>query len=172
MRMVSMATRDEVLGVLAGRYEEANRQDRGRILDELVALTGHYRKHAARVLRGGKPTVRTGPRPGRRLYDDPDRQALIVVWEAADRICGKRLKELLPTLLDAMGRHGHLDLSETVRQRLLAMSAATMDRALADTRATAGGNRRGYRNQRRRSYSLITGRAAYPERFTLIPTRS
>ena len=142
MRMVSMVTRDEVLTVLAGRYEGANRQDRGRILDELVALTGHHRKHAARVLRGGTPTARTGPRPGRRLYDDAARQALIVVWEAADRIYGKRLKQLLPTLLDAMGRHGHLDLDGTVQDRLLAMSAATMDRALADTRATAGRNRR------------------------------
>ena len=64
MRMVSMATRDEVLAVLAGRYGGANRQDRGRILDELVALTGHHRKHAARVLRGGTPTARTGPRLG------------------------------------------------------------------------------------------------------------
>ncbi len=142
MRMISMVTRDEVLAVLAGRYEGASRQDRGRILDELVALTGHHRKHAARVVRGGTPTARTGPRPGRRLYDDAARQALIVVWEAADRICGKRLKQLLPTLLDAMGRHGHLDLDGTVQDRLLAMSAATMDRALADTRATAGRNRR------------------------------
>ena len=142
MRMVSMATRDEVLAVLVGRYGSASRQDRGRILDELVVLTGHHRKHAARVLRSGSPNRRTGPRPGRRLYDDAVRKALVVVWEAADRICGKRLKELLPTLLDAMGRHGHLDLDETVQQRLLAMSAATIDRALADTRATAGRNRR------------------------------
>ena len=36
MRMISMVTRDEVLAVLAGRYEGASRQDRGRILDELV----------------------------------------------------------------------------------------------------------------------------------------
>ena len=65
-----------------------------------------------------------------------------MVWEAADRICGKRLKELLPTLLDAMGRHGHLDLIGAVQGCLLAMSAATMDRALADTRSAAGRNRR------------------------------
>ena len=32
-----------------------------------------------------------------------------------------------------MGRHGHLDLNETVQQRLLAMNAARMDRALVDT---------------------------------------
>ena len=46
MRMVSMATRDEVMAALAGRYGEANRQNRGRILGELVAQTGDYRKRA------------------------------------------------------------------------------------------------------------------------------
>ena len=65
---------------------QLNRQDRGRILDELVALIGHHRKHAARVLRGGTPTMRTGPRPGRRIYDDAARQALMVVWETADEL--------------------------------------------------------------------------------------
>ena len=29
---------------------------------------------------------------GRRIYDEAVRQALIVVWETSDRICGKRLK--------------------------------------------------------------------------------
>ena len=78
MKAASMATRDEVLAVLAGRYEGANRRDRGRILDELVALTGHHRKHAARVLRGRMPTARNGLRPSRRLYGDAARQALII----------------------------------------------------------------------------------------------
>ena len=30
------------------------------------------------------------------------RQALIVVWEASDRICSKRLRPLLPILVEAM----------------------------------------------------------------------
>jgi hypothetical protein len=33
---------------------------------------------------------------------------LIVVWEASDRICGKRLRPLVPILLEAMERHGHI----------------------------------------------------------------
>ena len=37
---------------------------------------------------------RIGPRPARRVYDDAVREALIVLWEASDRICGKRLKPL------------------------------------------------------------------------------
>ena len=142
MRRVSMATRDEILTVLVERYAAAARGDRGRILDEMVAITGHHRKHAARMLRGGTPKTRTGPRPGRRTYDDAVRQALVLAWEAADRICGKRLKALLPVLLDAMDRHGHLAIDTPIRQSLLTMSAATIDRALAETRIAAGRGRR------------------------------
>ena len=40
------------------------------------------------------------------------REALIVLWEAADRICGKRLKATLPRLISAMEGHGHLPRSE------------------------------------------------------------
>jgi hypothetical protein len=36
------------------------------------------------------------------------REALIVVWEASDRICGKRLQSLMPILVEAMERHRHL----------------------------------------------------------------
>ena len=36
---------------------------------------------------------------GRRIYDEAVREALIVVWEASDRICGKRLKAVLPSLI-------------------------------------------------------------------------
>ena len=33
-----------------------------------------------------------------------------MVWEASDRTCGKRLKALMPTFVEAMERHGHLKL--------------------------------------------------------------
>jgi hypothetical protein len=66
------------------------------------------------------------------------RQALIVVWEASDRICSKRLRPLLPILVEAVERHGHLQLVPEVRSRLLAMIAATIDRALCEIRRQAG----------------------------------
>jgi hypothetical protein len=61
-------------------------------------------------------------------------QALIVLWEAADRIGGKRLKAVLPSLVAAWERHGHLALDATVRQRVRAVSAATIDRLLVSVR--------------------------------------
>lgn len=51
-----------------------------------------------------------------------------LLWEASGRVCGKRLKALLPILLEAMERHGHFDLAPEIRGKLLAMSAATVDR--------------------------------------------
>ena len=84
MRRISMAARDELVAAIAGRYAQGDRADRGRILDEFTAVTGFHRKHAMRLLRAGQVTLRCGPRPGRRLYDEAVREALIVVWEASD----------------------------------------------------------------------------------------
>jgi hypothetical protein len=133
-----MAARDELVAAVADRYARGDRGERGRILDEFAAVTGYHRKHAMRLLRSGQVNRRQGPRPGRRIYDEAVREALIVVWEASDRICGKRLRPLLPILVEAMERHGHVQLAPEVRARLLAMSAATIDRALRDVRRQAG----------------------------------
>ena len=134
-----MTARDELVTAIAGRYEQADRAERSRILDEFAAVTGFHRKHAMRLLRSGQPERRSGPRPGRRVYNDAVREALIVVWEASDRICGKRLRPLVPVLIEAMERHGHLRLTPEVRVSLLAMSAATIDRGLRDVRRHARG---------------------------------
>ena len=133
-----MAARDELVAAIAGRYAQGDRSERSRILDEFTAVTGFHRKHAMRLLRTGQVSRRSGPRLGRRVYDDAVREALIVVWEASDRICGKRLRPLLPILIEAMEQHGHLQLVPEVRTRLLAISAATIDRALRDIRQQAG----------------------------------
>jgi len=133
-----MAARDELVAAIAGRYAQGDRSERSRVLDEFTAVTGFHRKHAMRLLRAGQVSRRSGPRLGRRVYDEAVREVLIVVWEASDRICGKRLRPLLPILVEAMERHGHLQLVPEVRTRLMTMSAATIDRALRDIRQQAG----------------------------------
>ena len=44
-----------------------------------------------------------------------------------DRICAKRLKALLPVLIESMERHGHLRLDPVVKSAVLDVSAATID---------------------------------------------
>jgi hypothetical protein len=142
MGQIGMATRDELVVALAGRYAASGRKERGRILDEFAAVSGLHRKHAMRLLRAGRRGCRSGPRPARRLYNDAVREALVVTWEASDRVCGKRLRPLVPILIEAMERHGHLQLAPEVRAGLLAMSAATIDRALHEAREPGGGRKR------------------------------
>jgi hypothetical protein len=127
-------TRRELIVALRGRYAEAYRKSKRTILDEFVEVSGYHRKHAIRLL-GSKSRIRKKePQRAGRLYGEAVLQALILLWEAADRICGKRLKALLPVLIEAMERHGHLQLDAEVRSRLLTVSAATIDRLLSGVR--------------------------------------
>ncbi len=135
-----MTTRKELVEALRVRYRAAAVADKVKILDEFVALTGYHRKHAIRTLR--EKAFSKEARARNRLYDEAVRQALRVLWEAADRVCGKRLKALIPMLVDAMERHGHLDLDPAVKTKVLQVSAATIDRVLADARAHIDGKRR------------------------------
>lgn len=136
-----MTTRKELIEAVRARYRDASTSERTRILDEFVAVTGYHRKHAIRVL--GLGDLQKRPPPARnRLYDEAVRQALIILWEAGDRVCGKRLKALIPVLIEAMERHGHLDLDAVIKAKLLQVSAATIDRALGDTRSRIDGQRK------------------------------
>lgn len=139
-----MASRRELTAAVAMRYQKSTRNQKESILDEFTEVTGFHRKHAIRVLNGasGKEAAGGSRETRSRIYDEAVREALIVVWEAADRICGKRLKQIIAVLVAAMQRHGHMKLEAEVQRRLLAMSAATMDRLLREVRKVSQGSGR------------------------------
>ena len=132
---IDIRVKRELVRAVAERYRVATRRGKRRILDQFVAVTGYHRKHSIRLL-NTTAELAPPPRPRRfRIYDEAVNEALVVLWEASDRICGKRLKALLPTLVPALERHGHLQLDDTVREKILSASAATIDRLLTNTRA-------------------------------------
>lgn len=141
-RKLSKESRRELLAALRIRYRGASRAAKALMLDEVMELAGCHRKHAIRLLAGHTQSLATPAVMRPCLYDEAVRQALVVLWEAADRICGKRLKAILPSLVKAMEEHGHRALDATVRQRLLTVSAATSDRMLAPMRGQAHGRKR------------------------------
>jgi hypothetical protein len=142
---ISMGARREVLSAVAERYRSAGRPEKGRILDALCRTTGWHRKHAVRALRrrGLQETAKTRDlRERKRRYGVTIKDALTALWEASDRVCGKRLVAMIPTLLPALEQHGRLELSEGEQAKLLAVSAATIDRMLGDVKIAAAGGRR------------------------------
>ena len=90
-----MATRRELIEALAERYHAGARAEKKLILDEFIKVTGFHRKHAIRSLKRTKQqSSELAPRST--IYGEAVRNALTILWEATDRICGKRLKEAIP----------------------------------------------------------------------------
>jgi hypothetical protein len=105
---MSLNSKRELLSAIAPRYQAASKKQKQQILDEFVAATGYHRRYAIPLLKhyqaaSGKdkssdlldPARSTrGRRP---VYTDEVKRALIICWEAACRICSKRLVPFLPT---------------------------------------------------------------------------
>jgi hypothetical protein len=64
MSQISMAARDELVAAIAGWYFQADKTERGRILDEFTAITGFHRNQAMRLLRADQPKRRCAPHLG------------------------------------------------------------------------------------------------------------
>ena len=139
---MEMLAKVELVGIVRERYRDANKKDKSRILDELVLVTGHHRKHVARLLT--EPILAIASKTisvGRKIYQDAVRDVVVTLWESSDRLCGKRLKIVLPDLLKSMEGHGHLNLDSTVKSLVLRVSAATIDRLLRPFREHATGRK-------------------------------
>jgi len=121
------------------RYQGRGREGRSRLIDELCELCGYERKHAIKVLNGKLPVVGGKARRGgpRRQYGEEERSILKDIWLAAEQPCGKRLKAVVPLWLPYYeARQG--DLEKAVRERVLRLSAATIDRLLQPCRVAQG----------------------------------
>lgn len=143
-----MTSRAEITSRYAKAYKAASKKDRGRLLDEVVAVTGWSRDNARRRL----TAAADGPSPGkghqvavvsrRRRANKYSYDALKVlqrVWAVSGGQCGKYLAESMLLLLDSLESHGELvdgtdRYAPAVREELLAMSAATIDRYLKGAR--------------------------------------
>ena len=111
------------------RYRRAKKPEKGKILDEFCATTGLHRKAVIRLLSSDSwPVVARRGRP--RRYGPEVVGPLRLVWEMSDRMCGKLLVAVMADLIAALERHGELRLSFEVREKLLGMSASTIDRLL------------------------------------------
>lgn len=127
---VRQRSKHELAAALQERYLKAGRVQKGRILDEFVAATGYHRKWAIRVLGHGPPPARRG-RGGRpRRYSPVVVGALREAAEASGWLCGKRLAPFLSELVPALEAEGVLRVEPAVKQALVRMSAATVDRRL------------------------------------------
>ena len=113
------------------RYQRADRAGRGRLLDEVTAITGFHRKYAIALL-SREPVGRTKP-PGRptRVTEEA-RDALVKIWRAANYPWSVRFVAMLPAWMPYACVHFALD-KQTVGL-ILGLSARSIDRILRSHR--------------------------------------
>lgn len=134
---MTRASLREYAAVQRARYLAATRADKGRLLDEVVAVTGLHRKAAIRLLRRAPRTPTARPRAGRpRVYGPGVAQACAVLWQATGCIGPHRLHPFVPELLDRLVREGELALAPELDKLVRHLSPATLGRLLAPARAT------------------------------------
>ena len=147
--MLTMRQKKAVTKELKDRYQRASKKEKTMLLNELIQLTRYNRSYAARALRikevlgymniGAKRVrlVRDNrkiKRKKKKIYDEGVLVALKEIWKIGDYICSKRLAPYLSEIIPVLEKWGEIKLDTKVREKLLTISAATIDRLLADTR--------------------------------------
>jgi transposase InsO family protein len=133
---LTLAERRAITEAAATRYQLASKRGKSRILDELCANTGWHRNHARRALKAAlQPTIVTARCPRPVTYGDDVIAALTVCWTVLGMPAGKRLAPMLGELAAVLRHFGELSLDADTAVLLASMSAATIDRRLADERA-------------------------------------
>jgi hypothetical protein len=142
-----MSERRLLVKVESERYRKARKKEKGRILDDLIALSGYNRWYAVGLLRGHGKAIQVGRRLrlvgdlGRstkrrrpRIYDGVVLEWLKKIWTILDFVCGKRLAAIIPEVVPVLERHHEIALDAATRQKLFSISPATIDRLLAPER--------------------------------------
>jgi hypothetical protein len=121
--------RRKYLSRMKKRYQPANRPEQGQLLTEMEQVTELHRKSLIRLL--NSPLSRQPRRRERgRVYDAEVDDALRVIAESFDHICAERLTPNLGWMAEQLARHGELELSDRLSQKLGQISVSSVGRVL------------------------------------------
>jgi hypothetical protein len=131
MRM-SLKSKKELIKKVKERYLKANKQVKGKILDELEVNTEMNRKYLINRLSpkidldyvnpiNKKKRERYGPEVIAKLKD---------IWELFDYPCGQNLAPMLAEHIETLERFKEMNFSLEIKKKLLTISSSTIDRRL------------------------------------------
>ncbi len=136
-----MSTKDEMniderykyLRVMKKRYSKADRKEKARLLNEMVAVTKLHRKSLVR--RMNSKLERT-PRSCERseVYGPDVDDALRVIDESFDYICAERLTPNLIWMSKHLATHGEMEVTPLLLAQLEQISISTVGRRLSRIR--------------------------------------
>ena len=126
---MSLSERRKYLRVIKKRYLKASKFGRGRLLDEMEAITGLHRKSLIRLMSGSLERKPRHKRRGRTYGPEVD-DALRVISESFDHICAERLQPNVVWMATHLARHGEIKVSQLLLDQLSRISVSTVRRTL------------------------------------------
>jgi len=137
---MSNRAKKEYLNQIKIRYLQANKKEKNKILDEFCEICDYNRKYAIRILNRknlDKPKQKRTGRP--RAYNNPVIiHFLKILLRMTNLICSKRLKEAIPLWIVPYEKSFCVKLSPANREKLLNISASTIDRLIGKERRKLG----------------------------------
>jgi IS30 family transposase len=121
--------RRKYLRLIRNRYLKESKLGRGRLLDEMEAITGMHRKSLIRLMSGSLERKRRRKQRGRTYGPEVD-DALRIISESFDHICAERLQPNLVWMATHLARHGEIKVSPLLLDQLSKISLSTVRRIL------------------------------------------
>jgi len=133
---MSKQSREDYYKTVVKRYRDSDKKTKSHVLDEFCEVCGYNRKYAIRKLNTIKRKNRR-KRLGRPIhYKDPILlDVLYDLWVKQNLPCSKRLKASVPLWLPFYKKRF---LSDDIKEQLLTMSPATIDRLMVQKRNKIG----------------------------------
>ncbi len=130
---MTIEERYKYLRMMKARYVKADRQERGRLLHEMEAVTGQHRKS---LIRRVNSRLERGPRSRERerTYGADVTAAIKVVAASMDDPCAERLTPNLKWMAEHLSKFGELEVSDAVLEQLEQISISTVRRRLETIR--------------------------------------
>ena len=112
-----------------GRYRQAKKKEKGKLLDEVEAVTGMHRKAIIRLLNGRLSRKKRSRERGR-VYGVEISDAVRLIARSLDYPCAERLQPNLVWMAQHLQKHGELQVEQESLEKLARVSRSTLKRML------------------------------------------
>ena len=126
---MSINERRKYMHKIRGRYRKGSKKEKGRLLDEIEAVTGMHRKSVTRLMNGALSRKKRSRERGR-TYGVEVEVAVRVIALGLDYPCAERLQPNLVWMAKHLACHQELIVSEETLEKLEQISCSTVKRIL------------------------------------------
>jgi hypothetical protein len=132
--MMSKMSKREYLIQLKKKYWKAKKKVKSQLLTDFCDFTRYDRKYALHLLNNPLPAKWKRYKTRSRIYDQEVINPLLVLWRAANEICGERFHPFIPILLPKLIEQKEIEVLPEVKEKLLKISLGTVKRIIRKTK--------------------------------------